>query len=443
MPDRATAEPGEPDQDVRGPRRLDLEQLAVVDDPSNDVVHVVRPRRVVGHDRVERRVHAIARILALDRRRVREVVLRQVREQAADGVHRLGLVARGEMGDSAAARVDGRAAERLRVDLLVRHGAHDVRSGHEHVARALDHHGEVGHRGRVHRAAGARAEDHRDLGHHARREDVAQEDLRVAAERRDALLDPRAAGIVEPDDRRADLHREIHDLADLLGVRLGQRTAEDREVLAVDEHQAAVDGPVTRDDAVAQDVLLAEPELPRPVGDERVELHERVRVQQQVQPLAGGELAPGVLSLDADRSPALERFRAQLLEPGDPFRVRRHVRGSLRSWARRRPCAKTRSAGRHHRSARDPGHVSSLQARTRATARVVGASTADERSSRRVIGDAARRRTAPREGMDIHRTVHNSVIVWTTSSDGDLGRGVGFGHVRRPAGFRRAPGIPR
>ena len=47
----------------------------------------------------------------------------------------------------------------------------------------------------------------------------------------DALLDARAARVVEADDRRAVLHREVHDRADLLRVRLAHRAAEDGEVL--------------------------------------------------------------------------------------------------------------------------------------------------------------------------------------------------------------------
>ena len=189
------------------------------------------------------------------RGRVGEVVLRQVREQSPDGLHRVGLVVGREMRHAAAPGVDARAAERLRIDLLVGHRLHDVRPGDEHVARPLDHDREVRHGRRVHRAAGARSEDHRDLRHDARRQDVAQEDLRVAAQRRDAFLDPRSAGIVEADDRRADLHRQVHDLADLLGVRLRERAAEDREVLAEDEDQPPVDGPVAGDDAIAEEAV--------------------------------------------------------------------------------------------------------------------------------------------------------------------------------------------
>ncbi len=61
---------------------------------------------------------------------------------------------------------------------------------------------EVGHRRRVDRAAGARAHDQADLRDHAGAADVAEEDVAVGAERDHALLDPRAAGVVDPDHRR-------------------------------------------------------------------------------------------------------------------------------------------------------------------------------------------------------------------------------------------------
>ena len=133
------------------------------------------------------------------------------------------------------------AAEELAIHVFVGHGLHDVRTGDEHVARAFDHDGEVGDGRRVDRTTGTRSEDHRDLRHDPGRQDVAQEDVGVAAQRHDAFLDPRAARIVEPDDRCADLHRQVHDLADLLGVRLRQRSTEDREILAEDEDRPTID----------------------------------------------------------------------------------------------------------------------------------------------------------------------------------------------------------
>src|SRR3546814_11160239 len=72
-------------------------------------------------------------------------------------------------------------------------------------------------------------------------EHVALEHIGIAAKAGDAFLDSRAAGIVEADHGRAHLHRHVHDLADLLGVALRKRTAEDGEILAEDEDQSAVD----------------------------------------------------------------------------------------------------------------------------------------------------------------------------------------------------------
>ena len=126
-----------------------------------------------------------------------DVVRRQVADQRPRQLERLRLARREEVRDAARLVVDARAAEPLEVDLLVGHGLHHVRPGDEHVARAVDHDDEVGDRRRVHRTAGARAHHQRDLRHDPRRQRVAQEDVGVAAEADDALLDARAARIGE------------------------------------------------------------------------------------------------------------------------------------------------------------------------------------------------------------------------------------------------------
>ena len=108
-------------------------------------------------------------------------------------------------------------------------------------------------RGRIDRAARARPHDGGDLRHHAARQRVAQKDIGVAGERDHAFLNARAAGIVQADDGRAGLQREVHDLADLLRVGFRKRAAEDREILREDVDQAAVDAAVAGDEAVAGD----------------------------------------------------------------------------------------------------------------------------------------------------------------------------------------------
>ncbi len=125
-----------------------------------------------------------------------------------------------------------------------------------------------------------------------------------------------------PDDRGADLHREIHDLADLLGVRLRQRSTEDGEVLAEDEHGPAIDRAVTRHDTVTQEGFI---DSGIPIGDERVELDERIGVEQQLDTLSRGQLTARVLLVDA----FLAAAEACLLAHGSQD-VRDVVRSSTR-----------------------------------------------------------------------------------------------------------------
>ena len=137
------------------------------------------------------------------------------------------------------------------------------------------------------------------------RVDVAAEDLAVQAERDDTLLDPRPAGVVEPDDRAADLHREVHDLDDLLAEHLTERAAEDGEVLREHRHGAPVDRAVAGDDPVAVGAVLVLAEGDRAVAGVLVHLDERALVEEHLEPLPGGLLAAGVLLLDRALGPAL------------------------------------------------------------------------------------------------------------------------------------------
>ena len=65
-PDAAPAESREPDDDVLRPAGLDLQERGVVDDATQDVMHVIRQPRVVGDDRVELGLHPVGRIGRVD-----------------------------------------------------------------------------------------------------------------------------------------------------------------------------------------------------------------------------------------------------------------------------------------------------------------------------------------------------------------------------------------
>ena len=211
----------------------------------------------------------------------------------------LDIVVEGEVGDTRALGVGPGPAQVLGRHHLVCDRLHHVRSSDEHVGAVPDHQDEVGHGRRVDGTTGAGAHDERDLRDHARGQDVALEHVGIAREARHPLLDAGPARIVEADDRRADLHGTVHDLADLLGMTFGQRAAEDGEVLAEDEDETAVDRAMARDHAVARDPLILHAEVGAAVLDEHIGLLEGARVEEQLQALARRELAALVLGGDA------------------------------------------------------------------------------------------------------------------------------------------------
>ena len=81
--DRVAAEPREAADDVLGEALVHLEELAVVDDLRDHLLHVVRLVRLVGDERVELGRLAVDGIGRRGVRRRLEVVLRQEREQVA------------------------------------------------------------------------------------------------------------------------------------------------------------------------------------------------------------------------------------------------------------------------------------------------------------------------------------------------------------------------
>src|SRR5436190_2968303 len=206
------------------------------------------------------------------------------------------------------------AAELLEGHFLAGDRLHHVGAGDEHVRAAFDHQHEVGHRGRVDGPTGARPHDQAELRDHARRLDIPPEDLRVAGEGDDALLDPRPAGVVDPDHRAAELRRQVHHLADLLREDLRETAAEDREVLREDEYTPAEDRPVAGDDRIAVGPPLPHPELGLAVTHVAVELDERAGIEELFRALTREELALVSLTLDRALAAGVTGFVAQLLQ---------------------------------------------------------------------------------------------------------------------------------
>ena len=209
-------------------------------------------------------------------------------------------------------------AEFLERDLLAGDGLHHVRAGDEHMRGLIDHEDEVGHGRAVHRTAGTWAEDHRDLRGDTRGLHVAVEDAAVAGQRNDALLDAGTGTIVQADERRTHGEGEIHDLVDLLGEDLTERSTEHGEVLGEHEHLAAVDGSPAGDDTVGVGALL-DTALMGTMTGEHVELMEGPLVEEIVDPLTGKHLALCVLAFDRTLRTGMEGLFLALSQFGEAF----------------------------------------------------------------------------------------------------------------------------
>jgi len=266
----ATVQPREADQDVAGPVRHNLKEIAVVHHMRDHFVRIVGLVGFIGDQRVQSRVAAQWVIARRGGRRVFGVVSRQIAEQFLRQVDSVLLAIADQMRHAARRGMHQRPAQVVERDFFARDGFDHLRAGDEHIAALLDHDDEIGDSRRIDRAAGAWPHDQADLRHDARRQGVAQEDIGVAIQAGDALLDTRPARIGQAHDRRAILQCQIHHLADLGGVGFRERPAGDGEILRPDIDQPAIDRAIAADHAIAQKALAVHAEIAEAMHDETI-----------------------------------------------------------------------------------------------------------------------------------------------------------------------------
>ena len=204
-----------------------------------------------------------------------------------------------EVSDTTLGGVYASTTELLLRHILARDGLDDLRPGEEHVAGALAHDVEVRQCGRVDSTPSAGTEDSGDLRDDTRGQDIVLEDIPVAAQGVDPLLDTSTARVIQTDDRGTHAHGQLHDLTDLGSEHLREGTAEDREVLSEDVDQTTIDRTRARDDAVAEELRLVDTEVGRAVQDEGIDLVEAAFVQEHGDTLTCGELALLMLAVDS------------------------------------------------------------------------------------------------------------------------------------------------
>ena len=287
------------DQDVLRILGLQFKEVAVVDGLDDQLLHVVRLVRVVGHQRVQTHVHTVSRVPTAAHRCFLAVVQRQIVVQAAQHEQGLHIALESQICHAALGGMADGAAEFLSRYVLVRYRLHHFRAGDKHVGTVFHHEDEIGHGRAVNRAASAGPHDHADLWHNAAGHHVALEHIGVAPERGHALLNARTTRVIQANDRCTHLHGLVHHLADLLGMCFRQRAAKDGEILTEDKHQSTVDHAVAGDDTIARNFLLLHAEVNAAVLHEHVPLFEGTFVKQQLKSFSGRQFALLVLSLDA------------------------------------------------------------------------------------------------------------------------------------------------
>ena len=309
---RLSVEAGETDDDVLGVIALDFEELAIVDDGTNYLIHVIRTVGAIGDNLVERVFETVDGVVAGNEGSLFEVVLRDIADELANNSQCLFAVFGSKVSYTRFNRVNFGTTEGLLCYILARYGFHYLRAGEEHVGDTFGHDREVGQGRRIYGTTGAGTEDSRNLGNHTRSHDVTLENLGITGQGVDTLLDTGTTRVVEADTGRTHLHGHIHDLADFQGHRLGQRTAEYGKVLSEYINKAAFDRTVTGYDAVAQKRFLLLTEVGTSVSHKHIQLFEAAFVEELRNTLTSRIFTFLVLFIDGFLSTTQASLSAQL-----------------------------------------------------------------------------------------------------------------------------------
>ena len=270
---------------------LELAEFAAVDQPHDDLVHVVGHPRIRRHDVVELGLC----VLGLDRaaRTSHWLGSRGPKVAAidADDPQRVFVVVGEVVGDTGHPRVQVAAAELLGRDDLAGGGLHQRRTAEKDRALLADDDGLVAHRRHVGAARRARAQYRRHLrnalGAHGRL--VVEDPPEMLAVGKHLVLARQegAAGVDEVDARQPILQRDLLCAQVLLDRHRVVGAALDRRVVG-DDHALAPGHPADPGDDPGSRGLV----VVHTGGGQRRQLQERAaRIEQAIHPFAGQQLA--------------------------------------------------------------------------------------------------------------------------------------------------------
>ncbi len=145
--DRFTIDPGITGDQIGGEIRLILHELAIIDDGEDHIVDIIGFVGVFRNQGIERTDLSVHIIGAFHRRRLPQVVRRQIAEELPDPLD-TDLIGFGdEMGIATDLVMGHGAPEVLRRHLLPGYRLDDLGPGDEHLRGLVDHENEIGQRG--------------------------------------------------------------------------------------------------------------------------------------------------------------------------------------------------------------------------------------------------------------------------------------------------------
>jgi len=313
-PNRHAAHPRQPHDGIAGKPAQQFQEGAAVHDIRNGIVHGIRHTRIHGDQLVEAFVHAGDQVAGIGKRGIFHVVVGEITEHLAHGCQCLLVGGGGQVCQPADGVVRHGSAEGFGVHFLVRDGLDHIGSGEEHVGLFLHHDDDVRQSGRVGGTTGAGSHDHADLRDNPGVLGVAPEDFGISAQAANTFLDARPTGVNQANNGSAVAHRQVHHLADLVGLHFTQRTALDSKILGIDVHRPPINPAKASDHAIAGGFVRLGAGFIVPLDDKGFHLLEGAGVQQDVHPLAGSQLALGMLGSNSFFAAALAGFGAHLAQ---------------------------------------------------------------------------------------------------------------------------------
>ena len=315
----ASIQPRKSHDDVLRVVLLHFEEISVIDDGVDHIFDVIGQIRLRRHDLVERRVGAINGIGAGLARRIVEIIRGHKTQQFSHHREALGVIVSQKVRHSRSLVVRHRSPQLLFRNFFVGDRLDHVGTRNEHVGGFVYHQDKIGNRRRVNCPTGTRPHDGRDLRHDSAVQSVTQKDIGVAGQRHHTFLNASSTGVIQSNQRRAHLRRQIHNLDDFSRICLGKRSAKHREILRENVNEPPFDASVTGHESVAINLLFGHAEIVRAVRDQFVRLLERAFIEQELDALACRHLAFLVLALAPLHTPAIFCELIAPLEFGDFF----------------------------------------------------------------------------------------------------------------------------